>query len=488
MSTRRSLGLMGATRAVVVALSFVTVVIVSRLLTPEEIGIFSVSVALLGIAHVFRDFGVAGFLMQTPEVTAQRKRAAFTVTLGFSSTIAVVLALLAPLAARFYDEPRIANVLWMLAANFLILPFGAPLRTLLQRDLRFRALATVNLSNHVTQSAVTIGAAAAGASYLSMAWGSVAGNIANVVVLIAVSPRGALDWPTRHGLREVLSFGTKSSVAHLSNAAGLAAPDLVLGRTLGFADVAFYSRAKGLIGMALHQLMVVVHQVFLPTFAKGARDGLDTAALYARTTALLLGVTVPTIALLAVLAPPLIVALFGPTWARSAPLGTLFCTFALLTAPFALANNALTATGHVGALMRASLSIEATRIAVLATSIWLPLESVVALLGLVSVTSAANYYAALRRHVGLRAAALLAAVWRSYALAAVTVALPLALRLADGVWFELSPWWLVAIALPLALAAWGAGLAVLAHPLRGEAAALLHAARKRLRRNRQGDA
>jgi O-antigen/teichoic acid export membrane protein len=475
MSARRALGLTAITRGVAVALSFATVVIVSRLLAPEQIGIFSVSVALVGIGHVFRDFGVAHYLLQVSEVTAQRKRAAFTVTLAASWLVALVLVVLHPLANRFYGDGRIGEVMLVLAINFVLLPFGAPLRTLLQRDLQFGKLAVVNLSNHLTQSGVTIAAAWFGSAHLSMAWGSIAGNFANVVVLLLVSPRGALDWPTHRGLREVLSFGGKSTTASLASAAGSAAPDLVLGRTLGFADVAFYSRAKGLIGMALDQLMVVVSTVYTPTFAKGVREGCDPAALYVQTTALLLGITVPVIALLAVLAPSLVVGLFGESWSRSGPLGSLFCIYALITAPFALSAASLVAVGQIGTLMRARLWIEGARVAVLFSSLVLALEQVVALLGIVYVLEALQFAAALRARLDLKLRALMAAAWRSYALGALTVVVPLLLVL----FAPLPTAALIPVATVAALPPWLAGLWLLRHPLRSE---VLVAARSRLTR------
>jgi O-antigen/teichoic acid export membrane protein len=468
VSARRSLGLTAATRLVVVVLSFLTVVIVSRLLAPEEIGIHSVAVALVGIAHVFRDFGVAHFLLQTPEVTRQRKRAAFTVTLAFSWSMAGLLVALHPLAARFYSDERIGNLLLLMVVTFLLLPFGAPLRTLLQRELQFKRLAAVDLCNHVVQSSVTIGAAWLGASYLSMAWGSIAGNLANVIVLLIVSPKGALDWPTRHGLREVLNFGGKSTTGTLAAALGGAAPDLVLGRTLGFADVAFFSRAKGLISLALDQLMVVVSTVYTPMFAKGVRDGRDAAVLYAQTSALLLGLTVPVIALLAVLAPTLIVSLFGEPWARSGPLGTMLCVFSLLTAPFALVGASLIAAGHVGALMRARLLIEGARVAVLFSSIFVNLEFVVLLLGLVYVVEVLQWLHSLKRYIGLSGATLLRSVWRSYGVGAITVAVPLALVLSNSHALALAPWALLLACGAAGASGWLAGLWVLRHPLRHE--------------------
>ncbi len=472
MSIRRSLGVTAATRLVVVALSFATVIIVSRLLTPEEIGIFSVTVALVGLGHVFRDFGVAHYLIQTPEVTVQRKRAAFTVTLAFSWTVALLLVLLQPIAVRFYGNERVGHVLLLLIVNFIILPFGSPLRTLLQRDMQFRKLAVVNLANHSVQSLTTVATAWAGASYMSMAWGSIAGNLANVAVLLAISPRGALDWPTRHGLGEVLRFGAKASTASFASAVGGAAPDLILGRTLGFADVAFYSRAKGLIGIALDQLMHVVSSVYTPAFAKGVREGRDAAELYGQTVGLLLGLTVPVIALLAVMAPGLIVWLFGEPWARSGPLGTWFCLFGLLTAPFVLAGSSLVAAGHVGSMMGNRLVIEVTRLVVLATSVVLVLEVVVALLGVVYLTEALVYTLALQRHIGLTARVLLRGIWRSYALGVLTVLVPAALIGLHGRVFAAPLWVVLAGAGVAGAVSWLVGLALLRHPLQPEVWAL----------------
>ena len=485
MSARRSLGLTAATQIVIVALSFVTVVIVSRLLTPEEIGIFSVSVALVVIAHVFRDFGVAHFLLQTPEVTTQRKRAAFTVTLVFSWSMAALLVLMHPVAARFYDDERVGHVLLLMAVNFLILPFCAPLRTMLQRELKFGRLAVVNLSNHVVQSGVTVGVAWFGGSYLSMAWGSIAGNVANVVVLLILSPKRALDWPTRYGLREVLNFGGKSATANLAGALGSGAPDLVLGRTLGFADVAFFSRAKGLVGMAIDQLMTVVNTVYTPTFAKGVREGQDAAVLYAQTTGLLLGLTVPVIALLAVLAPTLVMALFGATWAQSGPLGVMLCLFALLTAPFALAGASLIAVGHVGAYMRAKLMIEGVRVTMLFSSVVVRLEIVVMLLGVAYVAEAAQFFYSLRRYIGLPASTLLRSVWRSYGVGAITAAGPLTMVVANPTGWALGPWALLLICGAAGVIGWLVGLQVLHHPLRHEVRLVASQVIGRLRRERQ---
>lgn len=468
MSVRKSLSIAALTRALVFLLSLVSVIIVSRLLTPEEIGVFSVSVSAIALGHVFRDFGVGQYLIQVREVTRERRRAAFTVTLTISWMIAAVLYVSRFTLASFYGNKGVADVMTLLGVNFLILPFAAPLRTLLQREMQFGKLAVVNLANHFVQSATTIGAAWAGESYLSMAWGSIAGNVANVIVLLILSPKEALDWPTHRGLGEVFRFGSKSSIASLAMELGQAAPDLILGRTLGFADVAYLSRARSLVSMALGQLMYVVRSVYSPAFAKGFRDGKDPATLYTETAALLLGLTVPVIALLALLSAPLISLMFGPQWARSAPLGSMICIYALVTAPFALASSSLIASGHVGVMMRCRLVIETMRVFVLLTSAFYALETVVALLGLVNVLEGALFVRALHRTLGLEFRTFWSRIQKSYALVPFTLASPALLLLAARFFGSLPDLWLVSASVMLGFVGWLLGIHLLEHPLKHE--------------------
>jgi O-antigen/teichoic acid export membrane protein len=482
MSVRRSLGIVAVTRALVFIASFATVVVVSRLLTPKEIGVFSVSAALLGIAYIFRDFGVAQYLIQVDEVTPLRRRAAFTVTLAISWLLALLLAAVHPFASHFYGDPGVGTVVLLLAVNFLLLPFAAPLRTLLRREMAFGTLARVDLTSQLVASGATVLAALLGASYLSMALGSIAGNVVNVVMLRWLSHLPALHRPTRQGLREVLSFGWRASAASLATAAGSGAPDLIFGRTLGLADVALFSRANGLVTMALEQMMQVVMSVYGPAFAKGKRDGQRSDELYASTNSLLLGIMAPLIALLAVLAPALIVGLFGPQWQRAAPLGQWLCLFTLVTAPFMLAPTAMAATGHVSAVMRARLLCEAVRISLLFTSLWLPLEQVVVFLGLAYLAEAAAMGSSLRASLGLTTSRLLGATWRSYALIPFVVAGPLAMQ-SYAIGFDGTVTGMVDLVISAALGAvgWMAGLVILRHPLRGELRSLAAGLRPRTR-------
>lgn len=479
MSVRKALGLSAISQLVNFVLGFASVVIVSRLLTPAEIGVFSVAVSVLGFAHVFREFGVGQYLVQAKVVGREQLRAAFSLTLFFSWSIAAVLYLgRIPLAA-FYNHEGIAEVLALLSLNFVLLPFGTPLLSLLQRELKFGTLAVVSICNSVASTTTTIVAALAGESYLSMAWGAIAGHITNIVLLNFIRRGEIFMFPTFKGLREIVKFGSVSSLVSFLSEIGASAPDLILGRTLGFSAVAYYSRAAGLRKMVLGQLATLVNKVYFPSFAKNVRSGQNPAELYSRAMNYLLAVTVPTMGLLALLAEPLIIFLFGPQWERAAPLATLLCVFSIISAPYSMANLSLVASGNINRVLHVQLAIQGLRVAILATSIWFSLEIVVPLLGLVAIAEAVFYQNALHKAFQLTFMTLMSItrtcfVLLPFALIGPAVAMYFLYRPdADALHLLIT----LAASGTLALGGWLLGVWTMRHPLQTEVLTVL----KRLR-------
>lgn len=469
MKIRKALGINAASQLIIFVVSFSSIIVISRLLTPEEIGIFSVSVSILAFAHIFREFGVGQFLIQADQVTHDRLRAAFTVTLSISWLISGALVLASSPIAAFYGNTGIADVLRLIAVNFVILPFGAPLISLLRRDMAFDKIAIVNISNAVVGTAGTISAALLGESYLSMAWGAVAGNVSNVLLLNLMRPGQIFMLPSLKGVPEVLRFGSLSSASSIITELGASAPDLILGRTLGFAPVAYYSRANGLRTMALGQIITLVRGVYLPSFAKDVREGRDPAQLYCRAMNYMAAFSAPALAVLAVLAEPLILFLFGSQWVEAAPLATLICVFAIMTTPTSLASTSLVACGRVGLLLQTQVIIQSSKVLILLSSIWLPLDQVVLALGFAYLIESYVLLRSLRTAFQLRIRTLFENIRTAYALTLLSIVGPISVLLVQHL-LSWAPPLILTLALSglLAIAGWLLGISLLSHPLKLE--------------------
>lgn len=468
MSVRRALRFTSIATAVNFVLSLISVVVVSRLLKPEEIGVFSVAVSLVAYTHILREFGVGQYFVQLKELTREHLRAGFTIMLAVSWTIALALLLTREPVAAFYEHSGLSEVFTILSINFFILPFASPILSVLKREMRFDRLAIVSVSNAAVQVSVTLGTAMAGESYMSMAWGSLAGNVTNVLMLSLMRREFAFLLPSTRGLREVLSFGGKASAGSLVGQFETSGPDLILGKTLGFEAVANFSRGVSLNNMILGKVNELIGQIFLPAFAQGIRDGRPPAAMYCDAMRLITGITVPLIGTLTILAQPLILLFFGPQWYEAAYVAIFLCMYQLVLTPVAFASNALMAGGHAGAVLRSVSMTQGANLCILAFSIWLDLEAVVYLLLIARLCNLVFFFNALSVHYRLTARQLYRAVIPSYALLPATLAGPALVLLAAHYQAGVSSSLQIAFSGLLAGLGYVAALRLSRHPVREE--------------------
>lgn len=374
MSVHRALRATSVATIVSFALALGSSVIVARLLTPTEIGIFSTAVSLIAFGHVLREFGVGQYIASRQTVTREDLQAAFSIMLIVSWLLAGLMLIGAPYAAQFYGQPGIRHVFVALAASFALLPFGSHILSMLKRDMAFDTMAKINIASAVVQTTVTLIGAWRGASYMSMAWGSLAGNLTTVLCLFAVRPTLALLPPTLKGLGSLLRFGGTASAASLVGRLGGSGPDLVLGKTLGMDAVAQFNRSNSLLAMFVWKIDEIVLQVFGPTFSKDLRDGKDPRECLRKAIETYSLVQFGILATLAIAGAPLIIALFGPQWEHAASLSTWLTLWSIIVVPIQLAPAALMGAGHAAACLRANLISNIALIAVLACSAVTSLE------------------------------------------------------------------------------------------------------------------
>src|SRR5690606_17483586 len=109
--------------------------VLARLLDPDDIGVYSMSAVLVAVAHIFRDFGVTSYVKRQKELNPDTLRTALGVVMCTSWTMALLMFLSAPLWSSFFGEPRVENVVRVLALGFVFIPFGALPQAVLVRNM-----------------------------------------------------------------------------------------------------------------------------------------------------------------------------------------------------------------------------------------------------------------------------------------------------------------------------------------------------------------
>lgn len=346
-SIRKALALSFAAKYSDLAISTVSVMIIARLLTPAEIGVYSVGMAVAALAHVLRDFGVGNYLIQEKELTRDRVRTALGVAILIAWAMALVLFASSGAVARFYGEPGLRQMLIVLSATFLVIPFGSPIIALLRRDMAFGKLYVVGVANALVHATTAVTLATLDFGPMSLAWASLAAAVTTAAVAAFYSPSIARTLPSFKEWRRVAKFGSLSSAASVVSGIGMAAPDLILGRLLGFTAVGLFSRAYGIIQVFNRTVMNAVTPVITPAFAAKNRAGEELLGPYLKGLSYVTALAWPFFIFLGFMAYPVVRILFGDQWDDAVPLIQILCLAGIFRPLFYFVQPVFIALGEV---------------------------------------------------------------------------------------------------------------------------------------------
>ena len=392
-SVYRSLLFSFVEKFALIGVTLVSYVLIARLLTPDEIGIYSVAAALIAIGQVVREFGVGNFLIQEKHLTRDHIRTAFGVSLLIGGVLFFVIALCAPLVSDFYKDTRMTSIVRIIALNFLVMPFCSISLALLRRDMAFDYLMRVNIAAGIIGTCTMLGLAFAKFGPQSLAWGAIATNVFTGLGAWFARKDNKLLLPSLSEWRKVLAFGSQSAGVAVVTSVAMDINDLVVGRVLGFAPAAIISRANGLVALFNQQVMSAIRSVALPAFARAHRENQQLEPIYVASVTAVTAVAWPFYGFVALHATDILRIMFGSQWDASAPLVPIFCLAGALAATVNLALTLAIAIGRNDVASKTDFIVQPLRAAILvATALIFKSLEAIAWAGLLVNALSAPYF------------------------------------------------------------------------------------------------
>ena len=451
-------------RYLTLAIALGSSMVIARLLTPAEIGVFSVTMAFVGIAQVLRDFGVASYLIQERELTQAHVRTAFGILLVLGGVVFLALYATAPLIALAYAEPAMTATLKVCALNFLALPFCTVSLAMLRREMAFKALALVNFVAVLLGAVISVGLALLGHGVISLAIGAVAVNVVTGLGAWSARADRQVMWPAFTEWRRVFNFGAQSSVAGVVTSVSMDINDLAVGKIMGFEPVAMLSRAQGLMYMFHRDLMSAVKNVAYPAYAKSAREQASLEPIYITSVVYVTAIAWPFYGFVALYAHQILRLMFGPQWDAAASLVPIFCLAGAVAATCSLIASLILAMGHVELVTKAELIFQPFRAALIvaAAMVFKSTAACAAALVIALVIQVPMLYYIKGECLPNDHRSLQHGLWQSLKLAVCTLALPLVLFFVLNVNTQ---WLVFSVAAMACVVSWVVAAICLKHPL-----------------------
>jgi O-antigen/teichoic acid export membrane protein len=292
----------------------------ARLLTPEDMGLVTKVMAIVGFMTLFKDLGLSMATVQREEIDHAQVSALFWVNVAFSLLAGVVTAALAPLIAQFYQDARLIPITLALAAGIALGGLGTQHAALLQRQMQYSKLAACEILSQFIGVSSAIAAAWQGAGY----WALVIYPLV-VAIMLSLSVIVVCGWlPGRprwaKGTDEMLRFGGNLTGFGLINYMARNFDNILIGKYVGTAQLGLYAKAYQLLVLPLNQINEPIRSVAVPLLSQL----LDTPERYRRTYLKILQklmlITMPLVIYMIATADWLIAILLGEQWQQATPI------------------------------------------------------------------------------------------------------------------------------------------------------------------------
>lgn len=333
--------------------------LLARLLTPRDFGLFFMASTAIAFVDSFRDFGIPMAVVQRPELDQRTLSAIWRLNLKLTALVLVVMVAAAPLLAAFFREPRVTQVIIVLALALAVDGTSGVHAGLLRRELRFGVVTAIEVSCVLVGIAVAVVAALAGAGYwalaLQIATRTALQGIA-VTVFAGWRPqlRTASTGAERVGLREMQRYGANITGSRIVLHIGRNIDQVVVGRA-GATELGIYQNAFRWSTLPVQQVTTPLLGVVVAALSRVRdrpatfREGFGVAWSG------LLVLVVPAVVYTFVAADDVVLVLLGDQWRPAIIVFRILAIGALASLPALVTKWAYYAEGTAGRQLRWSL-------------------------------------------------------------------------------------------------------------------------------------
>ncbi len=296
------------------ALTLGSTAVLARLLTPGDFGLVAMVAAIVGFATLFKDLGLSMATIQREKINHSQISTLFWINVAVSALLSVLVAAAAPLVAWLYGDDRLIAITIALGATFLFGGLTSQHLALLRRQMRFSALAVIEIVSLL----LSILSAIAIAAYTHSYWALVAMTATQALSTMMLSwifsgwVPGRAKWDKE--VQGMLAFGGHLTGFNALNYFVRNLDNILIGSVFGAGALGLYSRAYGLLMLPIRQINGPITSVAMPALSRLQSDPLAYRRFFLRTISLLFLVTAPIVGYAFADADLIVLALLGEQW------------------------------------------------------------------------------------------------------------------------------------------------------------------------------
>ena len=336
----------------VMAITFVSSIVLARLLSPHDYGCIGMLMIFITLANTCIDGGFGAALIQKKNPTQEDYSTIFFWNICISIVLYIILYLTAPAIASFYNLPILTSILRIQGIILPINTLSIIQQNILRKHLYFSKLAIGNISSAIISLIIAIVVAYNGYGVWALVAQQLSFGLFNAIIFWTICEWKPLLIFSKKSFKELFNFGVFMLISNLFSALSNEIQGLLVGRAFSPSTMGLYTQAYKLEGSIATATSSVIDQVTFPVLSSIQDDKEIFNKAYKRFIQIPTLICAPLMMLMIVTAKPLITILFSEQWIDSTPYFQILCTAGLAVCLQGAANNAIAAIGKSKVLFK----------------------------------------------------------------------------------------------------------------------------------------
>ncbi len=294
--------------------SWLSTLLVIRLLHPEDYGLMAMAASVTALAALLNEMGATTAIVQRPNLEHEDLRALLGATVLCNVALFLLLAVSAPAIARYFQAPAISTLLSVLALRFPIQSVGIIHASLMVRHLDFKTKSLIEAGATLVGSLATLGLALLGLGVWALVLGSLIMAGVSSLAFSLLSPKRYRPSFRLARALPLVRFGGVIVAQRVLWWFYSQIDILLLGRLYRADAVGVYSVARELAALPNHKLGAILNQITLASFSRVQHDTARVRHYLLQGIRMLAFAAVPTFAAISALAPEAVYVFLGAQW------------------------------------------------------------------------------------------------------------------------------------------------------------------------------
>lgn len=311
--------------------------VLARLLSPQDFGLVAMVATIMGFLRVFKDAGLSTATVQREGITHAQVSNLFWINVALTAAITLLVAASAPLIAWFYGDSRLVGISLVLSVTFLLTGSTVQHLALLNRQMRFKMIAFIQISSLLAGIVVGILMAWRNFGYWSLVGMQLTTPFVSLLLTWWASPWRP-QMPARgSGTRSLLKFGADLTLSSFLWSLARGSDTVLIGRFYGADAAGLYTRAAALLNRPLDQFLSPFNAVFVPVLSRVQSEPERYRRTFLRVFEALALISFFFTGFFLALSRPLTLFVLGPEWGSAC---VIFAAFTLTALFYPLSSAA----------------------------------------------------------------------------------------------------------------------------------------------------